>query len=185
MALERLWAGWRSEYLRSVTDTPAEVSETGGCVFCRILASGAPDDDTYVVWRGRTTFAVLNAFPYASGHLLVLPYRHVASIEDLAGGEAAELWAGVRTAVVAVKAAYRPDGLNVGANLGRAAGAGVPDHLHLHVVPRWAGDSNFVTAVAEARVLPEALPATYGRVRASWPDDLRPAAGSPEAATPS
>ncbi len=180
MALERLWAGWRSDYLQSVTDPPGPVAGGGGCVFCRILASGDPDDTTYVVWRGSTTFAVLNAFPYASGHLLVLPYRHVGAIEDLDAAEATELWQAVRTAVVAVKGAYRPDGLNVGANLGRAAGAGVPDHLHLHVVPRWAGDSSFVTAVAEARVLPEALPTTHGRIRAAWPADGDAVPGSPQ-----
>ena len=105
----------------------------------------------------------------ASGHLLVMPYRHVGDLEDLAADEATELWGAVRTAAVALKAAYRPDGLNVGANLGRAAGAGVPGHLHLHVLPRWGGDSNFVTSVAEARVLPEALPTTYERLRAAWP----------------
>ncbi len=174
MALERLWAGWRSEYLEAVTGGSAGGD---GCVFCRILASGEPDEATYVVWRGTTAFAILNAFPYASGHVLVLPYRHVAALEELEPGEAAELWSALRTAVVVVKGAYRPDGLNVGANLGRAAGAGVPGHLHLHVVPRWAGDSNFLTSLAEARVLPEALPATYERLRAGWPPGVD--AGSP------
>ena len=176
MALERLWAGWRSEYLRSVTDAPSGPTGEDGCVFCRILASGEPDDATYVVWRGRTSFAVLNAFPYASGHLLVLPYRHVGALQELEGVEAGEVWDGVRAGVAAVTAAYRPDGLNVGANLGKAAGAGVPGHLHLHVVPRWSGDTNFMTSVAEARVLPEALPATWDRLRACWPA----APGSPE-----
>lgn len=174
MALERLWAGWRSDYLQSVTGAPTADTGTERCVFCRILASGEPDGDTYVVWRGHRCFAVLNAFPYATGHLLVLPYRHVGDLEDLEHEEASELWGTVRTAVVALKAAYRPDGMNVGANLGRAAGAGVPGHLHLHAVPRWAGDSNFVTSVAEARVLPEALGTTYERLVAAWPADGSP-----------
>lgn len=168
MTLERLWAGWRSDYLQTVTDGGAPHDQPS-CVFCRILDSGAPDADTYVVWRGERCFAILNAYPYASGHLLVMPYRHVADLEALDDVEAAEVWAGVRASVVAIKAAYRPEGLNVGANLGRAAGAGVPGHLHLHVLPRWSGDSNFVTSVAEARVLPESLPTTYERVRAAWP----------------
>ena len=176
MGLERLWAGWRSDHLRSVTDQPVAEGEDGR-VFCGILASGEPDEDTYVVWRGDRTLAILNAFPYASGHLLVMPHRHVADLEALEGDEAAELWEAVRAGVLAVKGAYRPDGVNVGANLGRAAGAGVPGHLHLHVVPRWAADSSFVTSIAEARVLPEALGTTYERLRAGWPGGT----GSPQA----
>ena len=170
MPLERLWAGWRSDYLQSATGAPTDDPSEERCVFCRILASGEPDGDTYVVWRGERCVAVLNAYPYASGHLLVMPHRHVGELEELGAEEAGELWGALRTAVVAVKRAYEPDGLNVGANLGRAAGAGVPGHLHLHVVPRWAGDSNFVTSLAEARVLPEALATTYERLRAAWPE---------------
>lgn len=169
MALERLWAGWRSDYLQSVTDAPTADTGVDRCIFCRILDSGELDEATYVLWRGEHCFAILNAYPYASGHLLVMPHRHVGELEALEGDESVELWETVRTAVVAVKDAYEPDGLNVGANLGRAAGAGVPGHLHVHVLPRWSGDSNFVTSVAEARVLPEALPTTYERLRAVWP----------------
>jgi ATP adenylyltransferase len=146
------------------------------CVFCRILASAEPDDVTYIVWRGRQCFAVLNRFPYASGHLMVMPTRHVADLEDVAGEEAAELWAGVADAVRAIKASYQPDGLNVGANIGRAAGAGIPGHFHIHVLPRWFGDTNFTTTVAEARVLPESLPDTWTRLRASWPAPRQPQA---------
>lgn len=176
--LERLWAGWRSDYLQSSADSPGDdasgddVTDPGAgehCPFCRILASGKPDDETYVVWRGGSCFAILNAYPYASGHLLVMPYRHVGELEALSDDEADEAWRATRTAVVAVRRAYAPDGLNVGANLGRAAGAGVPGHLHLHMLPRWTGDSNFMTSVAEARVLPEALPTTYARLREAWP----------------
>ncbi len=139
------------------------------CVFCRILASAEPDSVTYIVWRGRRCFAVLNTFPYASGHVMVMPTRHVADLEDVAGEEAAELWMGVADAVRALKASYAPDGLNMGANIGRAAGAGIPGHFHVHVVPGWVGDTNFSTTVAEARVLPESLPDTWSRLRASWP----------------
>jgi ATP adenylyltransferase len=166
--LDRLWSGWRAEYIAgsSAPDAP-----TGDCVFCSILASGLPDTETHIVWRhpsGRVA-ALLNAYPYTSGHLMVLPMRHLADLEDLDPAEASELWDGVRQAVQAIRGSYRPDGLNVGLNLGNAAGAGVPGHLHVHVLPRWVGDTNFMTAVADARVLPEALSVTDAKVRGSWP----------------
>lgn len=161
--LDRLWAGWRGDYVDGGPPEP------GACVFCAILASGVDDEDTFVLWRGAATVAILNAFPYTSGHVLVLPVRHVADLEQLDATEAAELWATVTAAVVAVKAAYRPGGMNVGSNLGRAAGAGIPGHLHVHCLPRWNGDTNFMTTLAEVRVLPEALPTTWHRLRATWP----------------
>ena len=138
-------------------------------MFSRILHSGLPDVDTHIVHRGEHVFAILNAFPYSVGHLLVLPYREVADLEDLEPGEAAELWQTVTDAVVAIKAAYRPEGVNVGVNLGRPAGGSVSDHLHVHVVPRWTGDANFMTATANTRTLPEALPDTAAKLRATWP----------------
>ncbi|MEA3019265.1 MAG: adenylyltransferase [Actinomycetota bacterium] len=161
--MDRLWAGWRGEYVATAGDPSV------ACVFCRILASGEPDEATYIVWRGDAVFAILNAYPYASGHLMVLPYRHVAEVDELSPAESSELWTGATAAIAAVKAAYGPEGLNLGANLGRAGGAGVPGHLHLHVVPRWAGDTNFMTSVAETRVLPEALDASAAKLRAAWP----------------
>jgi ATP adenylyltransferase len=164
MSLDRLWAGWRSEYIESTT----AVVEVDGCVFCGLIASEEPDDKTYVLWRGEHTAAILNAFPYTSGHLMVMPRAHLAEIEDLPPEVASELWVGVTQAVQAVKAAYRPEGLNVGINLGRAAGAGVPGHLHVHVLPRWLGDSNFMTSVAEARVMPEPLGRTWQKLRDAW-----------------
>lgn len=167
MSFEQLWAGWRTEYVSGAGDTGPGGA---GCVFCAILASGEADEDTHVVWRGERCVALLNAFPYTSGHLMVMPVRHVAEVEDLDGDEHIELWASVTDAIVALKAAYRPEGVNMGANLGRAAGAGVPGHFHVHVLPRWAGDTNFMTAVAGARVMPEALAVTDERLRAAWPD---------------
>jgi ATP adenylyltransferase len=168
-ALGRLWAGWRSDYIEGVTN-PATPTD-GDCVFCAILASGLSDEETHIVWRhpAGTAFAILNAFPYTSGHLMVMPVRHVGELEDLDGSEAAGLWEGVHQSVVAIKAAYRPDGLNIGANLGRAAGAGVPGHLHVHVLPRWRGDTNFMTSIAESRVLPESLDTSARKLRAAWP----------------
>jgi ATP adenylyltransferase len=140
-----------------------------GSVFRRILDSGLPDEQTHVAWRGGLVFAILNAFPYTSGHLLVMPYREVGELEDLTAEEDRELWSAVRDAVVAVKAAYSPQGVNVGLNLGEAAGAGIPSHLHVHVLPRWNADSNFMTSVAEARVLPESLGDSWAKLRAAWP----------------
>ena len=111
----------------------------------------------------------MNAYPYASGHVLVLPLRHVASLDACTDAESAELWAATRRAVAAIGTAYEPDGLNMGANLGRAAGAGIPGHVHLHVLPRWSGDTNFMTSVAETRVLPETLTLSWKRVTDAWP----------------
>ncbi len=165
-SLEQLWAGWRSEYIERVTR-----STESGCVFCSILASGLPDEETYIVWRhpGGDAIAILNAFPYATGHLLVMPVRHAGEIEALGPAEESAVWSGVRDGVRALKHAYDPDGLNVGANLGRSAGAGVPEHFHVHVVPRWHGDTNFMTSIANARVLPEALSVSAEKIRAAWP----------------
>jgi len=140
-----------------------------GCVLCRVTAPGNDDAVANVVWRGRSCVAVLNAYPYTSGHLMVLPSRHVGELGHLEADESSELWAAVRNAVVALGAAYRPGGVNIGANLGRAAGAGVPGHLHMHALPRWDGDTNFMTTVAEARVLPEPLSDTWAKLRAAWP----------------
>ncbi len=166
-ALERHWAGWRSDYVTGAY--AGDVDGGSGSLFERIFHSGEPDDVTYVLRRARHTFAILNAYPYNSGHLLVLPIRAVADLESLTAEESAELWPLVTEAVVAIKAAYRPQGVNVGINLGHAAGAGVPDHLHVHCLPRWSADTNFVTTIAETRVLPEALGVTWERLRAAWP----------------
>lgn len=169
--LDRIWAGWRSAY---VTDASAGANLVGeGTVFTRILAAvdrgELSDESAYVVYRGAEVFVILNAYPYGSGHVLVMPYREVGTLEDLTASESAELWAVVNDAVVAVKTAYRPQGINIGFNLGTAAGAGVPNHLHAHVLPRWDADSNFMTTVAEARVLPESLPTTWRKLRDAWP----------------
>jgi len=165
-AMDRMWAGWRSTYAAAVGNG-ALAGE--GSIFRGILGSGLPDDETHIVWRGETVFAILNAFPYTSGHLLLMPYREVPDLEQLDDTESAELWSAVRAAVVAIKAAYRPHGVNVGLNLGEAAGAGIPTHLHVHVLPRWNADSNFMTSIAETRVLPEPLDETWAKLRDAWP----------------
>ena len=181
MSLDHLWAGWRTDYVTSAS-TPemsadgaparpdAHADDPAQCVFCRIAASGPPSADNGVLWRGALTYAVLNAYPYANGHLMVLPVRHLGSLDDLRDDEAAELWAALRRGVQAITAALGAEGVNIGANLGPAAGAGIPRHLHLHAVPRWRGDTNFMTTVADTRVLPEALGATWEKIHRLWPD---------------
>jgi ATP adenylyltransferase len=167
MTLERMWAGWRSGYIDTVaTREPPTSGE--GCFLCR-LAVDDPDGNQ-VITRGSTGYAVLNAFPYCSGHLMVVPNRHVGDLDELDEAELSELMHMVRDATTAVRKAYACDGVNLGMNLGRAAGAGVPGHLHMHVVPRWVGDTNFMTAVAEARVLPESLDTSWQKLRAAWPE---------------
>ena len=168
--IDRLWAGWRLPYLEGEGAASTAPRDPSKSLFEGIEQSGLPDDQSFVLWRGERVFALLNAYPYTSGHLMVLPKRAVPELELLDADEYADLWAAVRSAVVAVKAAYRPEGVNVGVNLGAAAGAGVPDHLHVHVLPRWMADTNFTTAVAEARVLPESLSTTWRKLRDAWPD---------------
>ena len=167
MTLERLWAGWRSTYVNGVSAVDAG-AEDGGCVLCRVLAH-ADDREAYVVRRFDRCAVILNAYPYGSGHLMVLPNRHVGQLDELDDEELTDLWRVVTESVQAVKTAYTPGGINLGANIGPAAGAGVPGHLHVHVLPRWRGDTNFMTSVAEARVLPEPLPVSYDKVRDAWP----------------
>jgi ATP adenylyltransferase len=172
VSLEHLWAGWRREYIVAATEREragVSTDDPAECVFCRLAASGEPSEDNLVVWRGEQVFVVMNAYPYASGHVLVMPLRHVGSLAALTEGESAELWAATQQAVATIEAAYDPDGLNVGGNLGRAAGAGLPGHLHLHVLPRWSGDTNFMTSVAETRVLPETLVLSWKKLTDAWP----------------
>jgi len=136
-----------------------------GCVFCEALGDG-DDRRRLLLRRGRAAFLILNAYPYASGHLMAVLNRHVASLEDATGDELAEAMALVQAATGALRRAYRPDGFNVGINQGRVAGAGIEGHLHVHVVPRWSGDTNFMSALGDVRVLPESLDVTYERLRA-------------------
>jgi ATP adenylyltransferase len=158
--MERLWAPWRLEYVGSA-------DEQEGCVFCRALEG---DDETgFVLHRGREAFALLNKFPYASGHLMVAPYRHVGEFSELGDDEALEVHRLASQGMGALAQLYGPQGFNLGWNLGRIAGAGVTDHVHLHVVPRWAGDTNFMPVLADVKVLPEHLVETRQRVAEAWP----------------
>ena len=142
--------------------------QTPGCVLCR-ARDGEGGADRLIVHAAELNFVVMNLFPYSAGHVMVAPRRHVGSLGDASLEELGEMMVLVRRLEAVFREAYRPDGINVGMNLGRAAGAGVPGHLHVHVLPRWAGDTNFLTSVAEARVLPEPLSTTLDRLRAAWP----------------
>lgn len=155
---DRLWAGWRMAWLREA----GAAQDDAGCLFCGLSKEPA-SSETLVLETYRSCFLMLNAFPYTSGHAMVAPYRHHDSLLGEAE-ERAEMQAALERVRRALLLEYAPDGFNVGANLGRAAGAGVPGHVHWHIVPRWKGDTNFMPAVAAARVLPEALPDTYARV---------------------
>jgi ATP adenylyltransferase len=175
--LDHLWATWRSAYVGRVVDTRTlptygDAAPDGRSLFERILAAadaGEGDEAAGVLHRGPTCFALLNRFPYTSGHLMVLPNRAVPDLEDLTDAEHVELWATVRDAVVALKASLRCDAVNVGLNLGPAAGGSQADHLHVHCVPRWLGDANFISTTAETRVLPIGLDEVGERLRSAWP----------------
>ena len=177
MALDHLWATWRSAYVAGVTDAreagaPAPVDGEDGSLFERILRAPGTDDEKQIVLRTERCFVILNRFPYTAGHLMVLPLRAVPDLEDLDPEEFAELWALVRDSVRALKAGLGCDAVNVGINLGTAAGGSQADHLHVHCVPRWVGDANFMTVVAETRVLPVSLDEARTRLRAAWPSAL-------------
>ena len=165
MGLDRLWADWRSAYVSSIGDA---ASDDTGCVMCN-LVNATDDAAALVLERTDETITVMNLYPYGSGHLMVAPKRHLAAFDDLTDDENVAIARAQVRALRAIRAAYSPDGVNVGANLGRAAGAGVPGHLHVHLLPRWIGDTNFMTSVAEVRVLPEALRTGYDKLKAAWP----------------
>jgi ATP adenylyltransferase len=157
---KQLWAPWRLEYIQ-------QADEQEGCVFC--LAAAGIDEDTLVVHRGERAFVLLNRFPYSTGHAMVAPVRHVGEFGELTDEEALEIHRLAHQAIAALAETYAPQGYNLGWNLGRIAGAGVLDHVHLHVVPRWAGDTNFMPVLADVKVLPEHLEATRAKLAAAWP----------------
>ena len=157
---KQLWAPWRLEYIK-------QADEQLGCVFCE--AAAGDDEEKLVVHRGELAFVLLNRFPYASGHLMVAPYRHVGEFGELTDDEALDIHRLAQGGIGALAQVYGPQGYNLGWNLGRIAGAGVVDHVHLHIVPRWAGDTNFMPVLADVKVLPEHLAETRRRVAEAWP----------------
>jgi len=190
--MDRLWTPWRYNYITGADrearkGVPPELSawpgDDRGCVFCNLIESvdwairqangeaEAAERAGRIVCRLETCFVCLNAFPYSSGHVLVIPYRHTDSLAKLPPAEAAELIHAAQRVEAALRTVYRPDGINLGLNLGEAAGAGVANHLHLHMLPRWFGDTNFMTVTAETRILPETLLTTWERLRKALAED--------------
>jgi ATP adenylyltransferase len=155
--LETLYSPWRMAYISSADKSP-------GCIFCEFPKKNQ-DEVLLILHRGKTCFIIMNAYPYNPGHLMVVPYRHVADYEKLTDEELLEMHRLAGDCITAIRKAMAPHGFNMGINLGRIAGAGVDGHVHLHIVPRWSGDTNFSTVVGETRVLPEALPVTWGKLK--------------------
>jgi ATP adenylyltransferase len=195
--MDRLWTPWRYEYVSHAKETsfpgvPAALNawtasgpEPCDCVFCNMIAAveyaakqGMPISEAekavHIVARARYCFLCLNAFPYATGHILIVPYRHVDSLAALPSEDAAEMMALAQRVELVLRAVYHPAGMNFGLNLGEAGGAGIAGHIHMHALPRWIGDTNFMTVTADTRVLPEALDTTWRRIREVWQMDSEP-----------
>lgn len=158
--MERLWSPWRAKYVASGVDSQSSV-----CVFCEIAKDLENDQQNLVVFRGQFNYVLLNLFPYISGHLLIVPYEHLGELDSAPKDVTDELMDLTKRSQTALRNVYEPAGYNVGMNLGAVAGAGKPDHIHLHILPRWTGDTNFMTTVSETRVLPEDLQTTYTKLR--------------------
>jgi ATP adenylyltransferase len=163
--LDRFFAAWRESYVAG-TFANDNAGDDGECVFCA-LAKEPVSESSGVLKSTPFSFVMLNAYPYGSGHLLVLPLRHVANVEDLSDEEYLDFSLLLRETIVALKKTYEPGGMNVGMNIGNAAGAGIPQHVHAHALPRWSGDTNFMTTIGETRVLPESLASTWQKVHAN------------------
>ena len=163
--MKRLWAPWRIKYLES-----PKPQNHSGCIFCDKILSDL-DHENLVLFRGHHACVVLNLYPYNSGHVMVIPYCHVSRPSDVPAETVAEMWSLVNRAIDALDKSVAPEGYNVGLNIGKAAGAGVDEHLHLHVVPRWAGDTNFMTVLDDTRIMPEALDRTYHKLRKALGSD--------------
>jgi len=164
--LRHLWTPWRMEYIRAAKGEPE------GCIFCELPRLG-DDAEARILAREGRAFAVLNAFPYNPGHLMVAPFRHVGELEEVTTEELADVDRLLQRAVVALKQEMEPHGFNLGMNLGRVAGAGIPDHVHWHVVPRWSGDTNFMPVIGETKVVPELLEETYRRLAPRFAERAR------------
>ncbi|SRR5579871_196604 len=158
--MDHLWSPWRYRYVSHVPDDSS-------CIFCDKSATSDPEHDkqNLILWRGRHCFSLLNLYPYTTGHLMVAPYAHVAELSAIAGEALTEMMHAAQHAEQILKQTYRCDGLNVGFNLGRAAGAGIAAHVHMHVLPRWFADANFMTTIGESRVIPEELETTWTKLK--------------------
>ena len=155
--MDYLWTPWRYQYV-------AETRHTAGCVFCDLPAANR-DEESFIVLRGVKNFVILNRYPYTSGHVMIVPYAHTADFAGLDTATTSEMMLLAQRVQAALAGVYTPDGFNLGMNLGRSAGAGIADHIHLHLLPRWNGDTNFITTVGETRMQPEDLSTTYAKLR--------------------
>ncbi len=155
--MKNLWAPWRMKYIKSLS------KKNEGCIFCNALRS-SDDKKNYVLHRSENSFIILNIFPYNTGHLMVVPNKHTSNLADLDDDELLDLMKMTKLALRILKEEYNPDGFNIGANIGRVAGAGIEEHFHIHIVPRWNGDTNFMPVIAETKVIPESLDETYERL---------------------
>jgi ATP adenylyltransferase len=158
--MTHLWTPWRSAYMQ-------EKKDRSRCIFCDALV-GSSDEENLVIYRGESIFAMLNRYPYTSGHLMIAPNVHVCRLAQISDRTADEIMDLTRRAEEIIEEVYHPDGLNIGMNLGRAAGAGIEQHIHMHVLPRWNGDANFMTSVSNTRVIPESLCDTYAKLRKAF-----------------
>ncbi|MEP7366859.1 MAG: HIT domain-containing protein [Acidobacteriota bacterium] len=158
--MDHLWTPWRYQYITGP-------KPDAGCVFCTMPAEGK-DEENLIVHRGDRNFVILNLFPYNAGHLMVVPYDHLATLEAAAPETATELFSLTRHCEALLRRVYRAQGINLGMNIGSCAGAGIAGHIHMHLVPRWPGDANFMSTIGETRVLPEELPVTWRRLREAW-----------------
>jgi ATP adenylyltransferase len=160
--VERLWSPWRYEYIAS---SGSEDAQSGVCILCKIRDDAEHDEGNFVLHRASRNFIVLNIYPYISGHLLVVPFEHVGELDEATKETTDQLMDLTKRCQTALRAAYQPSGFNIGMNLGRSAGAGIVDHIHIHIMPRWTGDTNFMSTVGETRVIPEDLATTYRKLR--------------------
>ena len=159
--MDVLWSPWRYDYITGSGSAP-----TGrGCVFCELLNNSASDEEQFILTRAEFNFVILNIYPYTSGHLMILPYEHIATPDQAGKQTTDEMMDLTKRAQAAIDEVYRPDGINLGMNLGKAAGAGVEGHFHMHVLPRWVGDVNFMTAIGQTRTIPETLTTTYEKLK--------------------
>jgi len=160
--VERLWSPWRLAYIAA---SGSDVSRPGTCIFCEAQKIPADDEKNFVLHRGQRNFVILNLYPYITGHVMIAPLAHVGELDSTPKEVTDEMMDLAKRCETALREVYHPDGFNLGMNLGRAAGAGVVDHIHLHIMPRWVGDTNFMTTVSETRVFPEELSTTYRKLR--------------------
>ncbi|HNU08212.1 MAG TPA: HIT domain-containing protein [Pyrinomonadaceae bacterium] len=160
--MDLLWSPWRYDYITK--DIANSAADPCDCVFCRILESSAGDKEKFILHRAEHNFVILNIYPYITGHLMIVPYEHLANFDELSTPVSNELTEITKRCQSILREVYRPDGFNIGMNLGKAAGAGVAGHLHQHILPRWSGDSNFMTSIAQTRTIPEALTMTFEKL---------------------